>query len=163
MAQFIWALLGHQKIQDDRTYTLPRTPFLDSFRVADNAGAISWNRDAKWIPLELRSRIAELGAHSKWFEVRKHIMEFSDVRRCLVRAHQLESFPQIDNGWVFVSTSDCLLRNPLEDLHDCSVCCAHHDRYAFGDETLGAQRRKMVPNQFEERLFETRPWLITCN
>lgn len=28
MAQFIWALLGHQEIQDDRTYTLPRTPFL---------------------------------------------------------------------------------------------------------------------------------------
>ena len=31
MAQFIWALLGHQKIQDDRTGTLPRTPCLDSF------------------------------------------------------------------------------------------------------------------------------------
>lgn len=35
MAQFIGAVLGHQKMQDDRTYTLPRTPFLDNLHVAD--------------------------------------------------------------------------------------------------------------------------------
>jgi hypothetical protein len=45
MAQFIWALLGHQKIQDDRTCTLPRTPFLDNFLFADDTLGTQFSRN----------------------------------------------------------------------------------------------------------------------
>lgn|SRR5579871_1157051 len=59
-----------------------------------------------------------------------------------------------------VSTGDCFLRDPFEDFDDGSVCGAHHDRWAVGNEALGTERREVVSNQFKQRLFASGSWLI---
>jgi hypothetical protein len=59
-----------------------------------------------------------------------------------------------------VSTDDCFLGNPLEDLNDGSLCSAHHDRRAFCNEALGTERREVVTNQLKQSLLATGSWLI---
>ena len=88
-----------------------------------------------------------------WLEVGEHVLEFRQVGWLFVRADGLEAFPQGEDGGIGVSPSDGFLIDPLEDLDDGSILSAHHDGRTFGDETLGAQGRKMVANQAQQRFL----------
>lgn len=97
------------------------------------------------------------------FEVREHVLKFRQVGWRLVPTYRLETFPQVKDRGIVVSPSDGFLRNPLEDFDDGSVRGAHHDRRAFGNQTLGTERREMVANQFKQGFLATGPRLVTCD
>jgi hypothetical protein len=56
-----------------------------------------------------------------------------------------------------MSAGDCFLRNRLEDLDDCSILSAHHNRGTFGNETFDTQWREMVPDRLLQSLLATGP------
>jgi hypothetical protein len=59
-----------------------------------------------------------------------------------------------------VCPGDGFLGNPLKDFDDGSVCGAHHDRSAFGNQARGTQRRQVVTNQLAQSFLATGPRLI---
>src|SRR5579871_76712 len=96
-----------------------------------------------------------------WFEVTEHLLKFRQIGRRLITTHRLETLPQIEDGRICVGSGDGLLRNPFEDFNDGSILRTHHDRGTVGNETLGSQRRKMVPHQLMQSFLATRFRFVT--